>query len=232
MQRFGSKHGAIVDIRLNRAVTLLAELKRRTVKYHEIDLHLVFAQKRADSRGRDGERNILRKTVDAGGDQRKRDAPDPLPTSQRKRVVVTGGEELGFAFRSAAPDRADRVDDVFCGQRKAAREHDIARLAIAYLRAGFGERFRACRGKDCAANAAAHQQLLVCRVDDGVYAHHGDIVSNNLQRHALISLSGIVRGRNVQDALDEDARNRRVKLRARVTEDLAGGIFTRHALVV
>ena len=64
---------AVINIRRDVRKQLAANLIRLAVKDDEVDGHIVRKQEIADGVDRRPERQILRKSVNAGGDERKRD---------------------------------------------------------------------------------------------------------------------------------------------------------------
>ena len=77
------------------------------------------------------ERQILRKSVNTGGDERKRDRRTAVLQRERKRRPVAGSELLPLSVRAAAPARPDRVDNIPARQRIALRELRVPDRAAA-----------------------------------------------------------------------------------------------------
>ena len=129
---------AVVNICRDVRKQLAADLIRLAVKNDEVDGHIVRKQEIADSVDRRPERQILRKSVDTGGDERKRDRRTAVLQRERKRRPVAGSEQLSLSVRAAAPARPDRVDDVPARQSIALRELRVPSRAAA-------ERFALCQ---------------------------------------------------------------------------------------
>lgn len=176
---------AVVNICRDVRKQLAADLIRLAVKNDEVDGHIVRKQEIADSVDRRPERQILRKSVDTGGDERKRDRRTAVLQRERKRRPVAGSEQLSLSVRAAAPARPDRVDDVPARQRIALRELRVPSRAAA-------ERFALCQQLRTggAVDAAVHptaavRERGVCGVDDGIDLHMCNVVSDDLQRHGM-----------------------------------------------
>ena len=180
---------AVVNIRRDVRKELAADLIRLAVKDDEVDGHIMRKQEIADGIDRRPERQILRESVDAGGDERKRDRRAPVLKCERERRPVTGGEQLALSVRAAAPARADRVDDVPARQRIPLRELRVPGLAAAE-RFALSQQLRTGGTVDAAVYpAAAVRERGVCGVDDGIDLHMCNVVSDDLQRHGLFPLS-------------------------------------------
>ena len=107
-----------------------------------------------------------RVAVDAGRDRGERDRARPALGRQRDRAEVAGREEVGLAGVAAAPDRADRVDDVASRARPpAAGRARVAGLAAAE-RPALVEELGPGGAMDRAVDAAAAEQARVGGVDD------------------------------------------------------------------
>ena len=122
---------AVVNIRRDVRKQLAADLIRLAVKDNEVDGHIVRKQEITDGVDRRPERQILRKSVDTGGDERKRDRRTAVLQRERKRRPVAGGEQLSLSVRAAAPARPDRVDNIPARQRIALRELRVPGRAAA-----------------------------------------------------------------------------------------------------
>ena len=83
---------AVVNICRDVCKQLAADLIRLAVKDDEVDGHIVRKQEIADGIDRRPERQILRKSVDTGGDERKRDRRTAVLQRERKRRPVAGSE--------------------------------------------------------------------------------------------------------------------------------------------
>jgi len=83
---------AVVNICRDVRKQLAADLICLAVKDDEVDGHIVRKQKIADGVDRRPERQILRKPVDTGGDERKRDRRAAVLQRERKRRPVAGGK--------------------------------------------------------------------------------------------------------------------------------------------
>ena len=71
---------------------------------------------------RDPRRTVRRKPVDAGRDRRKRDRAQAVRGRERERLAIAGCEQCILVMVAPAPDRANRVNDVFRRQSLAARD--------------------------------------------------------------------------------------------------------------
>ena len=113
-------------------------------------------QEITDGVDRRPERQVLRKPVNTGGDERKRDRLTRVLQRERKRRPVAGGELLTLSVRAAAPLRADRVDDIPARQSIALRELRVPSRAAA-------ERFALCQQLRTggAVDAAVHPTAAV-----------------------------------------------------------------------
>ena len=111
-------------------------------------------QEIADGVDRRPERQILRKPVNTGGDERKRDRLTRVLQRERKRRPVAGGELLTLSVCTAAPLRADRVDNVPARQRIALRELRVPGRAAAE-RFAFRQQLRTGGAVDAAVHPTA-----------------------------------------------------------------------------
>ena len=176
---------AVVNIRRDVREQLAADLIRLAVKDDEVDGHIVRKQEIADGVDRRPERQILRKSVNTGGDERKRDRLTRVLQRERKRRPVAGGELLTLSVRAAAPLRADRVDDVPARQRIALRELRVPGRAAA-KRFALRQQLRTGGAVDATVHpTAAVRERGVCGVDDGIDLHMCNVVSDDLQRHGM-----------------------------------------------
>ena len=81
--------------------------------------------------------------------------------------AIGRGEQLGLAGAAAAPDRADRVNDMAGGQPVAAGDARLARRAAADAPA-FLQQFRPGGTMDGAVDASAAEQAFIGSVNDCV----------------------------------------------------------------
>ena len=101
---------------------------------------------------------------------------------QRKARPVAGGELLPLTALTAVPHRADGVDNVAARQAVSTGDLGLAGSAAAQ-RPALLEQLRPRRTVDAAIHAASTQQGFLRRVDDGVYAHFCNVVSNDDKGH-------------------------------------------------
>src|SRR5262245_14843671 len=128
----------------------------------------------------DARRALRRIAIDAGRDGGKRDRAQALRGRERERRAITGRQQIVLALVSAAPHRADRVDDVLGFEAIAARDLGGAGIAAAE-RAAFGEQVRPGGAMDGAVDAAAAEQRPVGGVDDGPHIERGDVRNADLE---------------------------------------------------
>ena len=109
----------------------------------------------------------------------------PCSRASASEAAIGGGEERRLTFAAAAPDRADGVDNVAGGQTVAAviRASPVGQPPIARHSARSSGPGGAM---DRAVDAAAAEQALVRRVDDGVDVERGDVGDDDGKRHSAV----------------------------------------------
>src|SRR5262245_12114533 len=115
----------------------------------------------------DASRAVRRKTIHPCRDRRESDRAHAPLGCERERRAITGSEQVFLALVAAAPDRADRVNDVFRFEAIAPGNLGGAGVTAAE-RLTLSEKFRPRGAMDSAVDAAATEQCSICRIDDGV----------------------------------------------------------------
>ena len=184
---------AVVDVLGDVREELAADLIGLSVKDDEVDGHVAFHQKRADRVDGDSERLILRKTIDAGGDQRKGDRLAVVFPGQEERRPIAGGEHFRLPLAAAPPYGPHGMDHILAGQPVALRDPGAPGLAAAQCPA-FLQQLGAGGAMDTAVDAAAAQKRRIGRVDDGVHVHFRDVIPDDLKGHRATRLSSAPTG--------------------------------------
>ena len=113
-------------------------------------------------------------TIRAGADTGKGDTLYAIRHSQCQRVAVTITKMHVFTHAAALPDRPHGMNDPSGGQIKPGGYLRLPRPASTQGPV-IGKERRSGRGMNGAVNAAATQQGMIRRIDDGVYIQSGDI---------------------------------------------------------
>lgn len=123
---------------------------------------------------------IRRVAVNPGGNGGKGDAPRARGHRLFQGTPVGRGKERGFTVASAPPHRPHGVNDEAGRETKARRDFGVASGAAA-KRPTRRQQFGTGRPVDRAIHAAASQQAVVRRVDNGVHLLAGDVAPLDLQ---------------------------------------------------
>lgn len=127
------------------------------------------------------DRGLFRRVaVHPGGNGGKGDAPRARGHRFLQGSPVGRGEERGFAVVTATPHRPHSVDDKAGRQTKARRDFGVASGAAAQWPAG-RQQFGTGRPMNGSVHAAAPQQTVVRRVDNGVHLLAGDVALLDFQ---------------------------------------------------
>ncbi len=97
-------------------------LLREAAEHHARQAAGAARDLRRHGADRDARGAIGRKAVDAGRDRRIGDRGEAMLGRKRERRAIAGREQIVLALVAAAPDRADRVDDVLGLEPIAARD--------------------------------------------------------------------------------------------------------------
>src|SRR3954451_17182623 len=100
----------------------------------------------------------------------------------RQRVTITLRQRLDLARTAAAPDRANRVDDITRGKIVAAGDARLPRRASAECTT-FGQQTWPCGSMDCPIHTAAPQERRIGGVDNGINGQCRDVAFDDLQAH-------------------------------------------------
>ena len=179
-------HIVVVDVRGDVRKELPADLISGPVEDDEVDRHVVLHQELADGVHRHPERLVFGVAVGPGGDKGKGHRFAAQLPGQRKACPIAGNQLFPLAVFPVLPHRANRMYYIFAGQAVSPRDFGLAGFAPAQGSA-LRQQLRPRRPVDTAVHAAAAQQALVGRVDDGVHRHFRYVVSYDLQRHPLTS---------------------------------------------
>src|SRR3954462_2610490 len=138
----------------------------------------------ADAPHRDRRCPLRREAVDAGRDCREGDALEAVPGGDFERAAIAARQNHVLAGAAAAPDRADRVDDVPRRQPITLRDLGVARRA-AVQRPARGEKLGTRGAMDGAVDAAAAQQRGVPGVDDRIEVKPREFAQDDVQGRAV-----------------------------------------------
>jgi len=137
---------------------------------------------------------VGREAVDAGADGRDGDAGKLVLGGDLQAAAIARGEQRLLVRAAAAPDRADRVDDVAGGEAVAPGDLRLARRAAAE-RAAFRQKLRPGGPVNGAVDPAAAEQRLVRGINDGVNREPGDVALDDLDAVGVdCRLLGLRRG--------------------------------------
>jgi hypothetical protein len=94
--------------------------------------------------------------------------------------MITGGEQLLFVVRAAAPDRSDSVNDM-PGLQPVPGGYFRRSGRAAAERSAFGQQFRPGRAMNGAIHTAAAQQALIGGIHDDIDVETGDVGDHNFK---------------------------------------------------
>ena len=172
-------HVFVVDEGADIVKQLLTEGIGLLIEHADIDRQLVVEQELGD--GLDGEFQhlILGVAIDARADQRKRHRLAVVFYGQFEGFQIAGAQDDALASKTPAPHGAGGVDDVLAGEVIPARDLGLAETEGREAGA-LGVQFFPGDGMYGEVYAAVTDHFFVGGVDDGVYAHFGDVVADNL----------------------------------------------------
>ncbi len=164
---------------------------RGSVKENQPDVHVMMLQKCLDGLYGGIQCLLVRIAVDAAGDQREGDGSASVFCCQRQAGAVAGSQQI-FAFLRGLPavDRSRGVDDVCGGEGKGRGDYSLSCLDGSQFVTGCLECFRPGCPEYGATDPAAHLQLRIGSVDDGIRGNLGDVAMDDFKRHGYVLSDG------------------------------------------
>lgn len=150
------------------------------VKKHEADvLQMSGCGERFESGGHGDMGSVGdRISVDAGGDSRERNGFESMLVGEADRFAMTARQGFGLSVLAVAIDRADGVDNVFCGKMAARGDNGLAGGKAADFADdlfALSEDGRATGAVNGAIDASAAEERGVSGVDDSVCSLARDV---------------------------------------------------------
>ena len=174
-----------VDVGFQIRIEIPAHSGRCFIKDHQINQHLRLQKERMDLIHRDPHPFFLGIPKAACGNERKSYGSDAVFLCECQALPVTGSEKRLLALVTIDEQGTYGMDDVFCRKVESGGDERVAFLDAADVFLPISEQFvKAGRLINSAVASRADNGVRICRVDDGIRFHLGNIVSYNLKWHS------------------------------------------------
>jgi len=157
-----SLDSAVVEFRL-----INCQISGREAAEYHFKVFAGLAKKVCDRCNGDFSRRTYRVAVNAGADRRKGNTAKFIGNRQIERSAVAAGKQGRLILTAAAPDRADRVNNVFCRQVEAGGDFCIAGVSAAESPADL-QQIRAGSAVNRPVNSATAEQAAVRSIYDSI----------------------------------------------------------------
>jgi len=178
----------VIDVAGNVVKQFFGQTVSAPVKHHQIDQHLVFQQKFAESGNGDLQGLVLGKTVIVGGDEGKGDGSAAMGQCQLQGFIITAAKQDFLSIAAAVPYRANGVDNVFGGKTESGGDGSVSHRNGADLLPG-SQKLRTGFFVDAGIGTQSYHRPGIGGIDDGIHLHMGDVISHDLKGHVRTCLS-------------------------------------------